>query len=426
MAANGDRGTSVESESSKRPRLQRNRRDMEEHSESTIEDRKLSRHMAVNGSSSQQVDGGFKPGAIICVKVENFVTYEKAEFFPGPNLNMVIGPNGTGKSSLVCAICLGLGYSPRHLGRAGTVKEFVKHGKDIATIEIELQKRPEDRQNHFIRVQIRREQNSQKWWLNGRESTQKAIQGLMKVLSIQVDNLCQFLPQDRVVEFAGCTPVDLLHETLRAAAPTQMLEWQEELKGLYSARKVVHEDLASGNERLKNMEYRQQGLQADVDRLREREEIQKHAENLKCARVCVQYRECRANYMAAKERKKAATALLRRLERASGPSLAAVTAKEEYQAQIESALKARKKKLQDAERAADRAWLEIGEIDDRSRQINMSKEAELNGFETKKQEMGKIRQNITRLEASLKNKPVNEFNPVEWNTKIVSISSPWP
>jgi hypothetical protein len=57
--------------------------------------------------------GGYKPGAIVRIKVTNFVTYTSAEFLPGPKLNMVIGPNGTGKSTLVCAICLGLGWGPQ-------------------------------------------------------------------------------------------------------------------------------------------------------------------------------------------------------------------------------------------------------------------------------------------------------------------------
>jgi len=57
--------------------------------------------------------GGYKAGAIVRIKVTNFVTYTSAEFFPGPKLNMVIGPNGTGKSTLVCAICLGLGWGPQ-------------------------------------------------------------------------------------------------------------------------------------------------------------------------------------------------------------------------------------------------------------------------------------------------------------------------
>ena len=54
-----------------------------------------------------------QPGSIVRVKLINFVTYDLVEFFPGPSLNMVIGPNGTGKSTLVCAICLGLGWGPQ-------------------------------------------------------------------------------------------------------------------------------------------------------------------------------------------------------------------------------------------------------------------------------------------------------------------------
>ena len=57
--------------------------------------------------------GEHQPGSIVRVKLENFVTYDAVEFSPGPSLNMVIGPNGTGKSTLVCAICLGLGWGPQ-------------------------------------------------------------------------------------------------------------------------------------------------------------------------------------------------------------------------------------------------------------------------------------------------------------------------
>lgn len=50
----------------------------------------------------------FLPGSIISVELTNFMTFSHVKFEPGPHLNLVIGPNGTGKSSLVCAICLGL------------------------------------------------------------------------------------------------------------------------------------------------------------------------------------------------------------------------------------------------------------------------------------------------------------------------------
>lgn len=45
------------------------------------------------------------------VSMKSFVTYESCSFTPGPNLNMIIGPNGTGKSTIVCALALGLGWN---------------------------------------------------------------------------------------------------------------------------------------------------------------------------------------------------------------------------------------------------------------------------------------------------------------------------
>ena len=60
------------------------------------------------------------------------------EFSPGPNLNVIIGPNGTGKSTIVCAICLGMLGKPSVLGRAGNICDFIKYGKNRAVVEIEL------------------------------------------------------------------------------------------------------------------------------------------------------------------------------------------------------------------------------------------------------------------------------------------------
>ena len=74
-----------------------------------------------NGHGSQLQNGKrrdvapleHKAGTIVRIKLENFVTYTFVEVYPGPSLNMVIGPNGTGKSTIVCAICLGLGWGPQ-------------------------------------------------------------------------------------------------------------------------------------------------------------------------------------------------------------------------------------------------------------------------------------------------------------------------
>jgi structural maintenance of chromosomes protein 5 len=362
--------------------------------------------------------GDFHPGSIVRVAVENFVTYEKAEFLPGPNLNMIIGPNGTGKSSLVCAICLGLGYGPKHLGRAGSVKEFVKHGKDVATIEIELRKRPQDRHNFVVRVQIRREQNSQKWWLNGKETSHKNIQGLMKKLKIQVDNLCQFLPQDRVVEFAACTPVDLLHETLRAAAPEEMIDWQEQLQGLHKDKKELNGAVRTDADSLSNLESRQQGLQADVDRVREREEIETNVKNLKAARVLAQYNEARVRYGEARARQREAEQSLKNFENESGPSLEAVNRKQEYARQVAAMIPTRRRAVSDAERKSTALGRRVAEVSDSVKNFDARLEGERKSFDAKKKELAASRQRLTQLQADQKNQPP-VFDATEWNRRIV-------
>jgi structural maintenance of chromosomes protein 5 len=370
-----------------------------------------------DGSYDGGDSGGFQPGAIVRVLVKNFVTYERAEFLPGPNLNMVIGPNGTGKSSLVCAICLGLGYHPKHLGRASNVGEFVKHGKDTAEIEVELQKHPNERANHVVRVRISREDNGRKWWLNDKESTHKAVQSLTKHLRIQIDNLCQFLPQDKVAEFAGLTPIQLLHETLRAAAPEKMLEWQTRLQDLHKEHKKLKELAETTAETLRGHESRQQGVQADVDRIHQREGLQKEIEELQNGRVIVEYNTVRRTFNEAKQKRKEAEKRLKELETACGPALEAVHKKTGYRDRIEPVVTHRKKALKDLETEADQLMRKIEAQDESIKNQTDIREAEAKSFQSKKGEIARSRKVITDLEAKLKNKPP-DFVAAEWNLKI--------
>lgn len=56
-------------------------------------------------------------GFITKIKLHNFVIYDEIEFFPGRNLNLITGANGSGKSTIVCGISLGLGNSCAHFVR---------------------------------------------------------------------------------------------------------------------------------------------------------------------------------------------------------------------------------------------------------------------------------------------------------------------
>lgn len=366
-------------------------------------------------------ENGFQPGAIVRVKLANFVTYESAEFHPGPNLNMVIGPNGTGKSSLVCAICLGLGWPPSVLGRATKIGEFVKHGMNDATIEVELQKRKGDRENPVVRLRIIRDGDLREWWLNGKKTNLKHIQRLTEAFSIQIDNLCQFLPQDKVSEFAALSPVELLQQTQRAAAPPQMLEWHEELKRLRKDQKALEEQVETDKETLGNLENRQEGLRAEVARLEERQQIEEKVALLQKCIPFVEYRVARLRHMDNKEKKIAAQRRLQHLEAQVEPTMRSVNQKKEYHQKIMRVVEDRKASVRTLEHKADNVVKKVEELDDNIKDIENTRNTEIEGDKKRKNTLLQIQRKIANLRASLQNAPP-EFDAAGWNDRIVSFN----
>lgn len=361
----------------------------------------------------------FQPGAIVRVKLTNFVTYENAEFYPGPSLNMVIGPNGTGKSSLVCAICLGLGWGPVHLGRAQQIGEFVKHEMNDAFVEIELQKRPNEPRNHVVRLRIIRDGNSREFWLDDRKTSLKNVQALTRAFNIQVDNLCQFLPQDKVSEFAALSPVELLQQTQRAAAPLEMLEQHDTLKKIRRDQKSLELQHEADKEHLEGLESRQENLRVEVQRLEERNQIQEKVSMLEKSIPFVEYRIARLRHLEVKAEKENAQRRFKNLEAELEPTLQSITDTENYQQQISSVVQARRAAVSSAELEASELIKNVETLDENILEIGQSADAERAENKKRTQELQTIQRKIIELKARLNETPI-EFNASEWNERIVS------
>ncbi|KAF2745842.1 structural maintenance of chromosomes protein 5 [Sporormia fimetaria CBS 119925] len=321
-----------------------------------------------------------QPGAIVRVTLNNFVTYTSAEFHPGPSLNMVIGPNGTGKSTLVCAICLGLGWDPANLGRAKQIGEFVKHGSAEATIEIELASAAKHTPNHVIRRKIRKEGNKSQFIINGQQSNQKNVVTLAKSLAIQIDNLCQFLPQDRVVEFASLTPIALLRETLRAAASEEMVQWHDDLKLLRTQEKEDEMRQQSIATTLKDLQKRQESAQSDMERWRQREELITKEKALQKCRPWIERKLLRNQIEELKGNLADTKAQLGQCEEDAAPARAAQQDMEEYKEKLRvvkierQAVVARAKERSKELLESARAEQEI--ITDADNEVNAEKQGE--------------------------------------------------
>ena len=85
------------------------------------------------------------------------------------------------------------------------------------------------------------------------------LQAIAK-LNIQVGNLCQFLPQDRVQDFAKQNPQELLASTQLSVCTPEMISMLNELKELRNKRNSGQSTLEQNHAQLKEHEQRIEAL----------------------------------------------------------------------------------------------------------------------------------------------------------------------
>ncbi|XP_077004527.1 structural maintenance of chromosomes protein 5 isoform X2 [Tamandua tetradactyla] len=240
-----------------------------------------------------QPSGSFVEGSIVRIAMENFLTYDICEVSPGPHLNMIIGANGTGKSSIVCAICLGLAGKPSFMGRADKVGFFVKRGCSKGMVEIELFRASG---NLVITREIDVAKNQSFWFINKKSTTQKVVEEQVAALNIQVGNLCQFLPQDKVGEFAKLSKIELLEATEKSVGPPEMHRYHCELKNFREKEKQLETSCKEKTEYLEKMIQRNERYKQDVERFYERKRHLDLIEMLEAKRPWVEYENVRQEY----------------------------------------------------------------------------------------------------------------------------------
>ncbi|KAJ2850517.1 Structural maintenance of chromosomes protein 5 [Coemansia brasiliensis] len=351
------------------------------------------------GSSVKHDLSEYREGAITHISLKNFVTYDRMEVTPGPYMNMIIGPNGTGKSTIVCAIALGLGGRPSLLGRAKDISEFVKHGHERGYIEITLASHSHGELK--IRREIIREGNKTLWKLNGRSATFSQVQKSIRQLNVQVDNLCQFLPQDRVVEFSKMTPQELLKETQKAVGREDLLQMQLELAEYRLKERQTMDELQRVSQDVDSLRKQNEVLEQDVKRWQDRLEAESQLRVLTALVPVVRYTDAKAEHDRAKEARKEAHARYMSVKNSVS------TGVEEEIEQLEAHIaekERRRRQIQDELQAAERenrqrvARLETFE----SRQRDLTADLEEIGkrAQRRREEITRLRAELAQLEAA--------------------------
>ncbi|XP_057199354.1 structural maintenance of chromosomes protein 6 isoform X2 [Triplophysa rosa] len=81
-------------------------------------------------------------GVIENITLKNFMSHHLlGPFSFGPNVNFIVGNNGSGKSAILTALIVGLGGKATTTNRGASFKDFVKYGESAADVQVKLKNR---------------------------------------------------------------------------------------------------------------------------------------------------------------------------------------------------------------------------------------------------------------------------------------------
>jgi chromosome segregation ATPase len=165
-----------------------------------------------------------------------------------------------------------LAGKPLSTGRSNKEDSYIKEGRDSAYIEIELFGGP-GKTNLIIKRKISRKGSGDpsSWILNNKKVTEQKVKEVIKGLNIQVDNLCQFLAQERVCMFTGLNPQTLLTETEKAINDSVLHEQHLQLIEWGQNEKKLDQSISSMENQLSDLVAQESRLEEQVGRIRMRQ-----------------------------------------------------------------------------------------------------------------------------------------------------------
>lgn len=153
-----------------------------------------------------------KAGFIKKLTLKNFMCHDHFELEFGPQMNFIIGRNGSGKSAVLTGISVGLGAKATDTSRGSSIKSLIKDGKSTARIVVEIDNNGLDsyeRETYGNTIIVERKltrEGSNAYAIKSETgalvSTKKrTLDDILQKFFIVVNNPLSFLSQDKAREF---------------------------------------------------------------------------------------------------------------------------------------------------------------------------------------------------------------------------------
>uniref|UniRef100_A0A8C1PK05 Structural maintenance of chromosomes protein 6 n=1 Tax=Cyprinus carpio TaxID=7962 RepID=A0A8C1PK05_CYPCA len=227
-------------------------------------------------------------GIIESISLKNFMCHSMlGPFAFGPNVNFVVGNNGSGKSAVLTALIVALGGKALTTNRGSSLKGFVKEGESSADVSITLRNRGRDAYKpevfgQSITVDLRiSSEGIRTYKLRSKtghlvSSKKEELISILDHFNIQVDNPVSILTQemskhflhskgegDKYKFFMKATQLDQMKEDYSYIMKTKSMtqntvekhrETLQELKRKYHEKEERYKSLASLDEMQKKLD----------------------------------------------------------------------------------------------------------------------------------------------------------------------------
>lgn len=168
-------------------------------------------------NARQRVLGGVAEyGIIEYIEMHQFMCHRYLSFTFGPQINFIIGHNGSGKSAVLSAITVALGGRVNSTGRGNGLKSFIREGQSVAEVIIHLKNqgeeayKPHEYGKTIVIVRRFTKDGSSSWKIQSKEgkviSTKRdELSAICDHMNIQVDNPMNVLTQDAARQFLSAS-----------------------------------------------------------------------------------------------------------------------------------------------------------------------------------------------------------------------------
>ncbi|KAL1867842.1 hypothetical protein VTK73DRAFT_3923 [Phialemonium thermophilum] len=220
-------------------------------------------------------------GIIESITCINFMCHERLHCELGPLLNFIVGENGSGKSAILTAITLCLGGKASSTNRGGSLKSFIKEGRDRAILTVKIKNQGVDAYKHEVYGDsIVVERHFSRTGTTGFKiksatgqtiSTKKQeVDEIAEYYCLQVDNPLNVLSQDNARQF------------LNAASASQKYKFFVEgvqLEQLDRDYRLVSEYLEASEEKVPDQEERVEMAKKEWEKAKRLSEMVQNQQN---------------------------------------------------------------------------------------------------------------------------------------------------